>query len=66
MLLNCHLLPLEKAWLWFSPYNLVLSLLIVGATIGRPRVVEGADPYRKILNTAQPVGDDVLGVPFLI
>ena len=30
MLLNCHLLPLEKAWLWFSPYNLVLSLLIVG------------------------------------
>ena len=26
----CHLLPLEKAWLWFSPYNLVLFLLIVG------------------------------------
>ena len=25
----------------------------------------GADPYRKILNTAQPVGDDVLGVPFI-
>ena len=26
----CHLLTLEKAWLWFSFYNLVLSLLIVG------------------------------------
>ena len=27
------ILPLEKAWLWFSPYNLVLSLLIVGDDI---------------------------------
>ena len=55
MLLNCHLLPLEKAWLRFSPCNLVSSLLIVGDDVlGVPFIkislrfarTTGGRPYR--------------------
>ena len=38
MLLNCHLLPLEKAWLRFSLCIVVLTLLSVGEGLAPPVV----------------------------
>ena len=50
MLLNCHLLPLEKA---FLDYRFVfgVAFLIVGATFGRPRTVNLRSKYGRTVPT---------------